>query len=202
MKLYYSPGACSLSCHIALQEGGIAHELVKVNLRAHETEDGRDYYTINPNGSVPALETDGGDVITQNAAILQYLGDNFAPAIVPANATLARARLQEMLGFIGADYHKAYSPLFNPAATEEAKTAQKEIIARRQAWLEGLLADGRSFILGNEFTVADAYLFTVTNWSGRLGLSLDAFPHLIAYMERMRSRPSVVAAMKAEGLIH
>ena len=201
MKLYLSPGACSLSCHIALHEGGIAHEIVKVNLRSHETEDGRDYYTVNPNGSVPALQIDSGDVITQNAAILQYLGDNFAPAILPANGTLARARLYEMLGFIGADYHKAFSPLYNPNATEEAKAAQKEIIARRQAYLESLLADGRPFILGNDFTVADAYLFTVTNWCGRLGISLDAFPHLIAYMERMRSRPAVVAAMKAEGLI-
>lgn len=201
MKLYYSPGACSLSCHIALHEGGIAHEIVKVNLRSHETEDGRDFYKINANGSVPALELDSGDVITQNAAILQYLGDVHAPSIVPANATVARARLQEMLGFIGADYHKAFGPLFNPAASEDVKSAQKDLIARRQAWLESQFSDGRAFILGDAFTVADAYLFTITSWSGKFGISLDAYPKLSAYMERMRVRPSVLAAMRAEGLI-
>nr|WP_316653203.1 glutathione transferase GstA [uncultured Gellertiella sp.] len=201
MKLYYSPGACSLSPHIVLKESGIAFDAVKVDLRAHETEAGADYYRINPKGAVPAIELEDGSVLTEGAAIVQFIADRHAPALAPANGTVARARLQEMLNYIAAEYHKSFSPLFNPALSDEAKDAQRQVIARKQAYFEGQLADGRPYILGQDFTVADAYLFTVTGWSAHTGVSLEAFPHLAAHHARVAGRPAVQAALKAEGLM-
>lgn len=200
MKLYYSPGACSLSPHIVLNEAGVAYEAVKVNLREHKTEAGDDYYAINPKGSVPAISLEDGSVLTEGAAIIQYIADTHAPALAPANGTFARVRLQEMLNYIAAEYHKAFGPLFNPASSDETKAAQREIVAKRQAYLNGVLSDGRAYIMGADFTVADAYMFTVTRWSRFTGVNLDAAPHLVAYMARVAERPGVQAALLAEGL--
>ena len=200
MKLYYAPGACSLSPHIVLKEAGIAHEIVKVNLRQHQTESGEDYYKINPKGSVPAIAIDDQTVLTEGAAIVQYIADHHAPQLAPANGTLPRARLQEMLNYIAAEYHKAFGPLFNPAASEEARAAQREIVAKRLAYLDGVLSDGRPYIMGPDFTVADAYLFTCTRWCAAVKVPTEGFPHITAFMERMRARPAVQAAMAEEGL--
>ncbi|KTB76869.1 MULTISPECIES: glutathione transferase GstA [Pseudomonas] len=199
MKFYYSPGSCSLAAHIVLHEAGVAHELVKVNLRQHTLESGDDYYAINPKGAVPALGLDGGAVLTEGAAVLQYLGDHFVPALVPANGTLERARLQEILNYLAAEYHKAWTPLFYLAKGADATDAQRPVIAR-QTYLNGLLADGRDYLLGNDFSVADTYLFAVTRWSVNFGISLEAQPALQAFMARVEARPSVKAVLKAEGL--
>lgn len=201
MKLYYTPGACSMSPHIVLEEAGLAYDTVKVDLKSHVTETGEDYYQINRKGAVPALELDQGGLLTEGVAIIQYIGDHFAPALLPANGTLERARLQEMLNYLAVDYHKSFAPLFNTSASEETKANQRTVLNRKLAYLESVLADGRPFLMGDAFTVADAYLFTVTSWSGHTGFSIDAYPHLVAFMQRMGERPSVQAVLKAEGLV-
>lgn len=200
MKLYYSPGACSMSPHIVLEEAGVAYDTVKVDLKAHKTESGADYYAINRKGAVPALELEDGDVLTEGVAILQYIGDHHAPALLPANGTMARTRLQEMLNYLAVDYHKSFAPLFNTSATEEMKANQRTVLNRKLTYLESVLSDGRPFLMGDAFTVADAYLFTVTSWGGPTGFSIEAYPHLVAFMQRMGARASVQAVLKAEGL--
>ena len=201
MKLYYSPGACSLSPHIALQEAGLAFELVMASTKSHKLQDGTDYYTINPLGYVPLLELDDGTTLREGPAIVQYVADQ-APLknLAPANGTLPRYRLQEWLTFIGTEIHKGFSPLFNPAMPEEAKTLFKDKLTSRYQWLDKQL-EGREFLMGEHFTVADGYLFTVTNWAKPTGLDLSAFSTLLAWHARIGQRPAVQAAMKAEGLI-
>lgn len=200
MKLYYSPGACSMASHIVLHETGTAHEIEKVDLRAKKTETGADYWAVNAKGAVPALDT-GEGVLTEGPAILQFVADKAgATTLSPPAGSMARARMQEALNFVGSELHKAYSPLFNPALADDARTAAKALIAKKLGWLEGLLADGRDFLTGAEFTVADAYAFVVTSWSGKLGVDLTEFPKMQAFLDRVKGRPSVVAAMKAEGL--
>lgn len=201
MKLYYSPGTCSLSPHIALREAGIAFEAVKAPTKTHQLDDGTDYYTINPLGYVPLLELDDGTRLREGPAIVQYIADQ-APArnLAPANGTLPRYRLQEWLTFIGTEVHKGFSPLFNPAMPEEAKTLAKERLATRLKWVDGELA-GKQYLMGEAFSVADGYLFTVTNWAKPVGVDLSGYPNLLAYRERVGARPAVQEAMKAEGLL-
>ncbi|HEV7319505.1 MAG TPA: glutathione transferase GstA [Ensifer sp.] len=202
MKLYYAPGACSLSPHISLREAGVAFEIVKVDTATHLTEGGDDFKAINPKGYVPALVLETGDVVTEGAAVVQYIADRFPEAgLAPANGTLARTRLQEQLNFIASELHKAFSPLFSKTASSEAKEAATAQLAKRFGNLEDQFADGRPYLLGDTFTVADANLFTVINWSNHTGVSLAPFPRLDAYLQRIGERPAVRAAMQAEGLV-
>jgi len=201
MKLYYSPGACSLSPHIALHEAGIAFEPVLASTKSHKLQDGTDYYGINPLGYVPMLELDDGTRLREGPAIVQYIAD-LAPAknLAPAAGTLQRYRLQEWLTFIGTEIHKGYSPLFNPAMPEEAKTLFRDKLKSRYEWLDGQLAD-KPYLMGEQFSVADGYLFTVTNWSQPTGIDIAGLSKLQAWRARVGARPAVQAAMKAEGLL-
>jgi glutathione S-transferase len=201
MKLYYSPGACSLSPHIALHEAGLKFEAIPAPTKTHKLPDGTDYYTINPLGYVPLLELDDGTRLREGPAIVQYIADQ-APdkKLAPASGTLARYKLQEWLTFIGTELHKGFSPLFNPQMPEEAKSIAKERLQSRLQWVDGELA-GKQFLMGDQFTVADGYLFTVTNWARLVGVDISGFANLLAYRERVSARPAVAAAMKAEGLL-
>jgi len=201
MQLYYAPGACSLSPHIVLRETNSAFDLVKVDLQTKTTADGRDFRAVNPSGYVPALALDDGTVLTEGPAIIQYVADlGGASELAPANGTLARYKLQETLNFISTELHKGYSPLFNPRMPEAAKALARERIAERLATIEARLTD-RAYLMGAGFTLADAYLFTVLSWSGLVGVDLTPFPRIADYLDRIRARPTVVAAMKAEGLM-
>ena len=201
MKLYYSPGACSLSPHIALHEAGLAHTPVLASTKSHKLQDGTDYYGINPLGYVPLLELDNGERLREGPAIVQYIADQ-APAknLAPANGTMERYRLQEWLTFIGTEIHKGFSPLFNPATPEEYKTMAREKLQQRLQWVDGQLA-GKQYLMGDQFTVADGYLFTVTNWAKPTNLDISGLANLAAYRDRVAARPAVQAAMKAEGLL-
>ncbi len=201
MKLYYSPGVCSLASHIVLEEVGLPYTLERADIRAKTTESGGDYRAINPKGSVPALMLDSGEVLTEGVAIMQFVADQAgATDLVPASG-LARARVQEMLNYVCSEVHKSYAPLFNPAITAEAKAAQHAHLDAKLGTLETLLADGRSYLTGESFCPADGYLFTVTNWSKMLGHDLSVFARIGALRDRVAARPAVQAAMKAEGLI-
>jgi len=201
MKLYYSPGACSLSPHIALREAGLAFEAVLASTKTHKLNDGTDYYGINPLGYVPLLELDDGTRLAEGPAIVQYIADQ-APQknLAPANGTLARYRLQSLLTFIGTELHKTYSPLFNPATPEEYKTIARDKLVSRYKWVDAQL-EGKQYLTGDHFTVADGYLFTVTNWTKPTGVDISGFPNLQAWHARVGARPAVQEAMKAEGLL-
>ena len=201
MKLYYSPGACSLSPHIALHEAGLAFEPVLASTKTHKLQDGTDYYGINPLGYVPMLELDDGTRLREGPAIVQYIAD-LAPTknLAPAAGTLQRYRLQEWLTFIGTEMHKGYSPLFNPNMPEEAKAIFKDKLKSRYEWLDGQLAD-KPYLMGDQFSVADGYLFTVTNWAKPTGVDISDFSNLQAWHARVAARPAVQDAMKAEGLL-
>ena len=201
MKLYYSPGACSLSPHIALQEAGLAYTPVLASTKSHKLQDGTDYYTINPLGYVPLLELDSGERLREGPAIVQYIADQVPDKqLAPANGTLARYRLQEWLNFIGTELHKGFSPLFNPATPEEYKPVVRERLLQRLQWVDSQLA-AKQYLMGDQFTVADGYLFTVTNWTQPTNLDISGLANLAAYRERVGARPAVQAAMKAEGLL-
>jgi glutathione S-transferase len=201
MKLYYAPGACSLSPHIVAREAGIDLQLEKVDTKSHTYGSGADFYKVNPKGYVPALELKAGEVLTEGPAIVQYLGDQKPQSgIVPAAGSLERYRLQEMLGYINSEIHKTYSPLFNPNTGEPQKEERKEYLKKRYAYLEGLLTN-REYLVGNKFSAADAYLFTVTNWAQYVKLDLAGFPNIQAFQKRVAARPAVQQAMKEEGLI-
>lgn len=201
MKLYYSPGACSLSPHIALHEAGIAFEPVMASTKSHKLQDGTDYYGINPLGYVPMLELDDGTRLREGPAIVQYIADlALTKNLAPAAGTLQRYRLQEWLTFIGTEMHKGYSPLFNSAMPEEAKSIFKDKLKSRYQWLNGQLAD-KQYLMGEHFSVADGYLFTVTNWAKPTGVDISDFPNVQAWHARVASRPAVQDAMKAEGLL-
>lgn len=201
MKLYYSPGACSLSPHIALYEAGLAFEAVPAPTKTHQLPDGTDYYTINPLGYVPLLELDDGKRLREGPAIVQYIADQVpAKNLAPANGSFERYKLQEWLTFIGTEIHKTFSPLFNPATPAETKAATLERLKSRLAWVDSELV-GKQYLLGDNFTVADGYLFTVTNWAQPVGLDLSGFANLQLFRARVGARPAVIAAMKAEGLI-
>ena len=201
MKLFYSPGACSLSPHIALREAGLAFQAVKAPTKTHQLDDGTDYYTINPLGYVPLLELDDGTRLTEGPAIVQYIADQ-APLknLAPANGTLARYRLQSLLNFIGTELHKGYSPLFNPATPDPYKAIARDKLVSRYQWVDDQLA-GKDYLTGEHFSVADGYLFTVTNWASKVGVDLSAYANVAAFMARVAARPAVQEALKAEGLV-
>ncbi|HEY2256390.1 MAG TPA: glutathione transferase GstA, partial [Variovorax sp.] len=194
----YSPGACSLSPHIALREAGLAFEPVLASTKTHKLQDGTDYYGINPLGYVPMLELDDGTRLREGPAIVQYIAD-LVPAknLAPASGTMQRYRLQEWLTFIGTEIHKGFSPMFNPNMPEEAKTIAKTRLLSRLQWLDSQL-EGRQFLMGEHFTVADGYLFTVSNWAKPTGIDLSPYPHLLAWQARVAARPAVQEAMKVE----
>lgn len=201
MKLYYSPGACSLSPHIILRELGLAFELDAVDLATKKTASGADFTTANPKGYVPALQLDDGEVLTEGVAIVQYLADKYAPGTLAALAgTVERARLTGHLNFLSAELHKAFGPLFNPAITPEAREAALANLGRKLDVMEASLADGRAYLVGSDFTVADAYLFVILSWAPKMGVDLASWPRLLAFSERVATRASVQAAMAAEGL--
>jgi glutathione S-transferase len=201
MKLYYSPGACSLSPHIVAREAGLDLQLEKVDTKSHTYDGGADFYQVNPKGYVPALEIKAGEVLTEGPAIVQYLGDQKPQSgLVPPAGSAERYRLQEMLGYINSEIHKAYSPLFNKATPEETAAERREYLKKRYAYLEGVLAT-RKYLVGDQFTAADAYLFTVTNWAQYVKLDLSGFPNLQEFQKRIAERPAVKQAMKEEGLL-
>lgn len=199
MKLYYSPGACSLASHIALLEAGLPFEAVRVG-RDKKTSDGNDFNVINPKGYVPALALDDGQLLTEGTAVLQYIADrNPASGLAPPAGDLQRYRLLEWLGYINSEIHKNFSPFFNPAATAQMKDMAKANLQRRLTYAEQALGD-RPFLLGERFTVADAYLFTILGWGPAAGVDIGQWPGLKALHARVGARPQVQAAMKAEGL--
>lgn len=200
MKLYYSAGACSLSPHIVAQEAGIALQLEKVDTKAKRTEHGEDYWQINPKGYVPALLLDDGELLTEGPAIVQYLADLKPESkLAPANGTTARYRLQETLGYINSELHKTYSPLFKPETPDAVRQERKEYLRKRYALLDKHLAS-HLWLVGDHFTGADAYLFTVTNWAKHVDLDLSDFPAVIDFQQRVAARPAVQAVLEAEGL--
>jgi|SRR5882724_5347992 len=201
MKLYFTPGACSLSPHIVAHEAGIPVTLVKVDLSNKKLADGGDFWAINPKGYVPALELDNGELLTEGTAIVQYLADaKPAAKLAPANGTMERYRLQEMLGYINSEIHKTYSPLFSPKTTPEVRKDREDYLRKRYAPLDKRLAS-QSYLFGEQFTAADAYLFTVTNWANFVKLDLSDLPHLMAFQARVAERPAVRTALTAEGLL-
>jgi glutathione S-transferase len=200
MKLYYSPGACSLSPHIVACEAGIPIELEKVDLAKHKTEDGQDYMTVNPKGYIPALRLDDGSILTEGPAIVQYLADQKpASGLAPSAGTIDRYRLQEWLTFIGTEIHKSFSPLFNPASSDDVKKTARTAIATRLAYLNDQLAK-RQYLMGDNFTVADAYAFTIVNWTNFVKIDLKTYPNIVSYMSRIGGRPKVLEALRSEGL--
>lgn len=200
MKLYFAPGACSLSPHIVAQELGIPVSLVKVDTQKKVTESGADFWAINPKGYVPAVELDNGQVLTEGTAIVQYLADSKPDGkLVPAAGSFERVRLQEMLGYINSELHKSYSPLFNPKTPAETRSEREEYLRKRYGLIEKQL-EGKQYLFGDQFTVADAYLYTVTNWAAYVKLDISGFPNLLAFQARVAARPAVQAALKAEGL--
>ncbi|MDN6860518.1 glutathione transferase GstA [Pseudomonas sp. CAN2814] len=198
MKLYFAPNACSLAPHIVLRELGLPFELVRVNNQSKRTADGRDFLQVNPKGYVAALQLEDGTVLTEGAAILQYLADQNPDAgLAPANGTVARSQLQAQLNFIGSELHAGMSPLFSSEIAEDAKTVLRAKLAKRLGYMEQVLGEsGWSF--GNGFSVADAYLFTVLGWTQYLNVDLTAFPAIRRFREVIGARPAVVEALRAE----
>lgn len=201
MKLYFSPGACSLAPHIVLLESGLPFETEQVNLRGKTTASGADFSTINPKGYVPALRLDGGLVLTEGPAIVQYLAD-LAPEkhLAPLAGSLGRYKLAEWLNFISTELHKSFTPLFRADASEEMKQAARVTLARRLATVAAPL-DGSDYLMGEQFCVADAYLFTVLTWAPMVGLDLSPWPALTRFVQRVAARPAVQQALRAEGLL-
>jgi glutathione S-transferase len=201
MKLYYTPGACSLSPHIVLREGGFKFDLEKVDLRVKKTEHGADFRQVNPHGYIPALVLDGGERLTEGVAIVLQLADMVPERkLAPAPAAHERYRLIEVLTFIATELHKGFAPLFNPGCPEQWKEIAKETLGRRLTQLAADLG-AKPYLVGDGFTVADAYLFTVLSWGAVVGIDIGQWPVLKAYFERIAARPAVQAALKAEGLL-
>ena len=198
MKLYYSPGACSQAAHILLHETGLPHESEAVDLRAHRTASGEDYYAINPKGAVPALKI-GEDVLTENGAVLQFIGDKGGNDTLLPGAGLERYRVIEWLAYLGSDVHKSFGPLFNPASSDEAKQAARDLVGKKFDFIEQSL-DGRDYLAGPSMTVADPYLFAMLGWTGMHGIDLKRWPRLTAFRKRMEDRPTVQTVLRAEGL--
>jgi glutathione S-transferase len=200
MKLYYAPGACSLAPHIVAREAGLSLDLVKVDLRNRTTESGQSFVEINPKGYVPALGLDGGKVLTEVSAIIQYLAGQVPQTDLMPTEGFARFQLLEWLGFISTEIHKGFGPLWNPTLPGEVKQATKDKLFQRFAYLDKRLADG-PFLTGERFTIADAYLFTVMNWTNFHKLDLADYPNLAGFMSRVAARPKVQEALQAEGLL-
>jgi glutathione S-transferase len=201
MKLYYAPGACSLSPHIVLLEAGLPFTPEKIDFATKKTSTGIDYFTINSKGAVPALQLDDGRVLTEGPAIVQYLADLKPDSgLAPRAGTFERYQLMEMLNYITSEVHKGFSPLFNPKISADWKASTLANLEKKFDWLTGFLT-GKAFLMGNTFTVADAYLFTVLNWTGHLKIDLGLWPVLAAYQSRIVQRPKVQQALKEEGLL-
>lgn len=199
MKLYYSPGACSQAAHIVLHEAGLKHSSTAVDLRAKTTEDGGDYWKINAKGAVPALELDTGEVLTENGAILQFLGDQAPDSeLIPASG-LERYRTIEWVSYLASELHKSFGPLFNPSSSDETKQAARELVAKKLDFIEQRLA-GKDYLTGKALSVADPYLFAMLGWTGKLGIDLQRWPNLTALRKRMEQRDTVQTVLKAEGL--
>jgi glutathione S-transferase len=200
MKLYFTPGACSLATHIAFKEAGLAFEPVKVDLKAKKTAQGADYLAINPKGAVPAIGLDNGETLTEVAVTLQYVADQKPGAgLIPAAGTLARYRVLEWLNYISSEVHKGFGPLWNPKNSDEVKKAARDGLASKFDFLSKVLA-GKTFLAGDSFGVADAYLYTILNWGQWTDIDMAKWPVLAAYMARVAARPGVHAALVAEGL--
>ena len=201
MKLYYSPGACSLSPHIALLEAGLPYDLVKVDLKAKKLENGDDYLKVNPKGQVPALGLDSGELVTEGPVIVQMIADKAsAKNLAPARDSAERYKLQEWLNFITTELHKNFSPLFQPAIPDEVKNFFKDRIKGKFKYTDSKLA-GQDYLMGKQFTVADGYLFVMLKWAERTGMDLSEFKNLMAFNDRVAARPNVQAALKMEGLL-
>ena len=202
MKLYYAPGACSLAPHIVLNESGLPFDLVKADLKTHTlAADGSDYYQTTSKGQVPLLELDGGDRLSEGPAISQYIADQVpAKNLAPANGTMARYRLQEWLNFVTSELHKGIGGLFNPAMNDDGKTVLRARALDKLKWVDAQL-EGKQYLMGDAFTIADAYLFTVTNWTAHTAIDISGLKNLGAFQARMAARPAVQAALKAEGLL-
>jgi glutathione S-transferase len=201
MKLYFSPGACSLAPHIVLNESGLPFTLVKADLRAHKLEDGSDYYQTTSKGQVPLLEFDNGERLSEGPAITQYIADQVpAKKLAPANGTMERYRVQEWLNFVTSELHKGIGGLFNPAMNDDGKAVIRARATSKLQWVDERL-EGKQYLMGDAFTIADAYLFTVTNWTGHTGIDISGMKNLSAFQARMAARPAVQAALKAEGLL-
>jgi glutathione S-transferase len=201
MKLYYSPGACSLSPHIVLRESGLPFTPVLASTKTHQLADGTDYYTINPKGYVPLLELDNGERLSEGPVIVQYIADQVPDKkLAPPAGTMARYRLMEWLNFTTSELHKGFSPLFNKDFPEDGKAIYRKKLGDRLAWVDGQLA-GKQYLMGDTFTVADAYLFTVAGWGQYVGVDIKPLANLSAYVARVAARPAVQEALKAEGLL-
>ena len=201
MKLYYVPGACSLSPHIVLIEAGLPFTLEKIDFVTKKTTTGGDYFTINPKGAVPALQLDDGRVLTEGPAIVQYLADLKPDSgLAPRAGTFERYQLMEILNYITSELHKGYGPLFNPKISADWKASVLQNLEKKFAWLSSFLGN-KTYLMGNTFTVADAYLFTVLGWSAHVGIDLAPWPVLTAYQSRVAQRPKVQQALKEEGLL-
>jgi glutathione S-transferase len=201
MKLYYSPGACSLSPHIALLEAGLPYDLIKVDLRAKKLENGDDYLKINPKGQVPALVLDSGELVTEGPVIVQMIADSVpAKNLAPARDSAERYKLLEWLNYVGAELHKNFGPMFSPVLADDAKTFFKDRVMGKFKYLDSQLA-GRDYLMGKQFTVADGYLFTMLSWADRMKFDLSALPNLLAYKARVAARPKVQEALNKEGLL-
>ena len=200
MKLYYSPGACSLSPHIALLEAGLPYDLVKVDLRAKKLENGDDYLKVNPKGQVPALALDSGELVTEGPVIVQMIADKAsATNLAPARDSAERYKLLEWLNFVGTELHKNFGPMFSPVLSDDAKAFFKDRVMGKFKYLDGALT-GHDYLMGKQFTVADGYLFTMLSWADRMKFDLSAMPNLLAYKARVAARPKVQEALAKEGL--
>ncbi len=201
MQLYFAPGACSLASHITLREAGLPFDLKRTDTKTKQVEDGSDFYAVNSKGAVPALRLDNGQILTEGPAILQYLADQKPESgLAPKAGTLERYRLQEWLNFITSEIHKSFSPLFNPTADPKVKEYTTQNLEKRFDWVNQQLA-GKQYLTGDTFTIADAYLFVVTNWSNFVGIDLGRWPALKDFQARVAARPKVQEAMAAEGLL-
>jgi len=201
MKLYYSPGACSLSPHIALLEAGLPYDLIKVDLRAKKLENGDDYLKVNPKGQVPALALESGELITEGPVIVQIIADQATSKnLAPAHGSSERYKLLEWLNFITAELHKNFGPMFSPVLADEAKAFFKDRVMAKFKYIDSQMA-GRDYLMGSHFTVADGYLFTMLSWADRMKFDLSAMPHLLAYKARVAARPKVQEALTKEGLM-
>ena len=199
MKLYYSPAACSQAPHILLHEIGLSHDAAKVDLRSKMVEDGRSYLQVNPKGSVPALELNNGEVLTENAIVLQYLGDRAGSDVLPPVGDFRRYRVLEMVNFITTELHKSFAPLFKPNAGEETKRFYRDVIRERLDYAEKRIGEG-PFLFGETLTIADPYLFVISGWTDKL-IGLTNWPNLTAFREHMLGRPSVRHVLRFEGLL-
>ena len=202
MKLYYSPGACSLSPHIALLEADLPYDLVKVDLKAKTLENGDDYLKVNPKGQVPALALDSGELVTEGPVIVQMIADKAAGKnLAPARDSTERYKLLEWLNYITTELHKNMGPLFSPVLADDAKAFFKDRAMGKLKYIDSQLADHRDYLMGKHFTVADGYLFTMLAWADRMKFDLSGLPNLVAYQARVGARPKVLEALTKEGLL-